>query len=200
MHFGCYQCHYPQLQSQFDASNLNVFNNNWDNVHDFTPVQGETNWDLISRHVKIDQFLDLPCESPFASVGVSFEQEASVVPVTAGVNLAESLGQERCLLVLDASTDNDSVRSLVKSFLLQDLTLVRMKFAEVDSSNSSQLPSAEAVTWGQILSLDLCGVDAVAVTHRMSAGQRNCRYVSCDAGQGRRDVEAMFQPSDFNMS
>ena len=72
---------------------------------------------------------------------------------------------------------------------------------EMDSSTAGrQLPSAEAITWGQIISLDVCGIHAVAVSQRLSAGQKNCRYVSRDAGQGRRDVETMFQLSNFNMT
>ncbi|KAB7505404.1 Protein XRP2, partial [Armadillidium nasatum] len=55
MKFGCFQSNYPQLNvispfnylipvDHFKKSNLNIFNNNWSEIHDFTPVEGEKNW------------------------------------------------------------------------------------------------------------------------------------------------------------
>lgn len=37
--FGCFQFCYPELRSQFDSAGLDVWNNNWSEIYDFTPTQ-----------------------------------------------------------------------------------------------------------------------------------------------------------------
>ncbi|KAF8561956.1 hypothetical protein P879_01659 [Paragonimus westermani] len=37
MQFGPYQCHYAELEDQFRASGLSIFNCNWSDIYDFTP-------------------------------------------------------------------------------------------------------------------------------------------------------------------
>ena len=32
---------------QFEAAKLSVFNNNWGNIHDYTPAAGERTWSLL---------------------------------------------------------------------------------------------------------------------------------------------------------
>ena len=32
---------------QFEAAKLSVYNNNWGNVHDYTPAAGEQTWSLL---------------------------------------------------------------------------------------------------------------------------------------------------------
>ena len=32
---------------QFEAAKLSVYNNNWSNIHDFTPAAGERTWSLL---------------------------------------------------------------------------------------------------------------------------------------------------------
>ena len=32
---------------QFEAAKLSVFNNNWSNIHDYTPAAGERTWNLL---------------------------------------------------------------------------------------------------------------------------------------------------------
>ncbi|CAH3168235.1 unnamed protein product [Porites lobata] len=47
MKFACYQYFYPELEGQFDAARLSIFNNNWSKLYDFTPAAGETTWSLL---------------------------------------------------------------------------------------------------------------------------------------------------------
>ena len=37
------------ITEQFQAANLSIFNNNWSNIHDFTPVTGEINFSLLAE-------------------------------------------------------------------------------------------------------------------------------------------------------
>lgn len=36
---------------QFESAGLSVFNNKWADVYDFTPVDGETNWSILTSHL-----------------------------------------------------------------------------------------------------------------------------------------------------
>jgi len=35
------------ITGQFEAAKLSVFNNNWGNIHDYTPAAGERTWSLL---------------------------------------------------------------------------------------------------------------------------------------------------------
>ncbi|KAF2357759.1 Tubulin binding cofactor C-like domain [Trinorchestia longiramus] len=62
--FSCYQLYYKQLQDQFCRAGLSVFNNNWSEVHDFTPGDDEErNWTMAMPSVLPD--LKLPSQYPF---------------------------------------------------------------------------------------------------------------------------------------
>ncbi|CAL4125245.1 unnamed protein product, partial [Meganyctiphanes norvegica] len=83
MHFGVFQAFYPSLREQFNSSGLSVFNNNWSNIHDFTPVEGEQNWSIIQKSTLTELF-KMPQTEPLNSVGLVLSAEESVVPYTKG--------------------------------------------------------------------------------------------------------------------
>ncbi|XP_014665151.1 PREDICTED: protein XRP2-like [Priapulus caudatus] len=58
MQFGCFQYNYEELEDQFKAADISLFNNNWSNIHDFTPVADETNWGLLPESCLIVFFSD----------------------------------------------------------------------------------------------------------------------------------------------
>ncbi|CAB1323692.1 unnamed protein product [Coregonus sp. 'balchen'] len=85
MKFGCFQYYYPELAFHFKDAGLSIFNNNWSNVHDFTPVSGETNWSLLPEDTVVLDHVPAPDpESEFKSVRVSAEASRSIVPMTKG--------------------------------------------------------------------------------------------------------------------
>lgn len=48
------------LLDHFNVACLSVYNNNWSNIHDFTPVEGERNWSLLRNPACIEDFVKLP--------------------------------------------------------------------------------------------------------------------------------------------
>ena len=101
------------VSDQFRSAGLSIFNNNWSNVHDFTPVAEHNNFrlypavgpPLYSMHlcprvycnshyllqdVKISEYVPAPTSDPLASVRVNFDPSASVVPRTYGRKSRES--------------------------------------------------------------------------------------------------------------
>lgn len=120
MKFGCFQYFYPDLGFHFKDAGLSIFNNNWSNIHDFTPVSGENNWSLLPETSAVLDFVPLPdAESEFKSVRVSGEPARSIIPLTKGGRRKDS--EESCLFVFFAgeySTANarkmiDEVRRIV---------------------------------------------------------------------------------------
>lgn len=50
-------CFYLCVSDQFKAADISLFNNNWSNIHDFTPVADETNWSLLPEVLFTDSWL-----------------------------------------------------------------------------------------------------------------------------------------------
>ena len=53
MKFGCISVVYSGLEEQLKAANISTFVNNWNNVHDFTPIPGELNYSIL-KNVKLN--------------------------------------------------------------------------------------------------------------------------------------------------
>lgn len=98
--FGCFQWYYPELAFQFKDAGLSIFNNNWSNIHDFTPVSGELNWSLLPENAVIHNYVPLPTANELQAVRISTEANRSIVPVTQGQRQKNS--DESCLVVLFA--------------------------------------------------------------------------------------------------
>lgn len=84
--FGCFQFNYPTLKNQMLAAGLNVFSNNWNCIHDFTPVPGEKNYSFIPKTDSIINYLPLPITEPYNTLQISTEARESVVPYTMGAS------------------------------------------------------------------------------------------------------------------
>ena len=101
MKFGCFQYYYPELAFHFKDAGLSIFNNNWSNIHDFTPVSGENNWSLLPEASAVLDFVPAPdAESEFKSVRISGDPTRSIVPLTKGGRRKDS--EESCLFVFFA--------------------------------------------------------------------------------------------------
>ena len=60
MRFACYQLAYGGLKQDFRNASISLFNNNWSDIHDFTPVpESGGNWSLLPESIKVTDFFDL---------------------------------------------------------------------------------------------------------------------------------------------
>lgn len=120
MKFACYQYYYPDLAFHFKDAGLSIFNNNWSNIHDFTPVSGETNWSLLPEDTAVLDHVPMPdSESEFKSIRISTEVTRSIVPLTKGGR--RKCSDESCLFVFfagDYTTAN--ARKLIDEVSLFD--------------------------------------------------------------------------------
>jgi hypothetical protein len=51
---------YISVPEHFQQAGLSVFNNNWSSIHDFTPIEGESNWCLFPDTIRIQDYISLP--------------------------------------------------------------------------------------------------------------------------------------------
>ena len=109
--FGCFRFNYPQLKDHMRAAGLGVFNNNWNSIHDFTPVPGEKNYSFIPQSDPITKYLPLPTEGPYTSLAMSTEAGDSVVPYTLGSNF-RPVGCT-CVIAISHCTQQTSITETV---------------------------------------------------------------------------------------
>lgn len=100
MKFGCFQYYYPELALQFKDAGLSIFNNTWSNIHDFTPVSGNNNWDLLPENAVVQDYVPLPSSEELKGVRISTDAAKSIIPITRGRR--EKNSDESCLAVFFA--------------------------------------------------------------------------------------------------
>lgn len=92
------------FSGQFEIARLSVFNSTWSDVYDFTQVEHEKNFSLISEEKSLLELVPLPSS---ATSGVDFEIissiETSVVPLTHGARRKPS--DECCFVALFGASD-----------------------------------------------------------------------------------------------
>ncbi|XP_016127582.1 protein XRP2-like [Sinocyclocheilus grahami] len=207
MKFGCYQYYYPELAFHFKDAGLSIFNNNWSNIHDFTPVSGETNWSLLPEDAVVLEYMPLPDpESEFKSVRISTEASRSIVPMTKGGRRTES--EESCLFVFfagDYTTAN--ARKLIDEATTQGFVLIQTKEVSmrpedvnrVFQNNAESL--TEWITKGSVVALELNG-DGVVEACRSIANEvfnGTKLFVSESKNTSSRDVDNFFNFADMQM-
>ncbi|KAG0729473.1 Protein XRP2 [Chionoecetes opilio] len=238
MKFGCFQASYPQLKAishsasnsievaqdnecvrglvnnHFAKAGLSVFNNNWSNVYDFTPVEGETNWSTVTQPSALPRSLPLPRSQPLASVGLSVEEEDSVVPYTLGSPLY--LGQETALVFLLHNSDQHqtattliaALRRQVADLLLHNPSQAdcriqysrEVKMEAVDAVRVFQGSEHKAaVSRGPVIAL-LClgaGIHRACTSH--VAGDAAAHLIP-DSSLGLRQIDAFFSYASMSMT
>ncbi|XP_017335897.1 protein XRP2 [Ictalurus punctatus] len=207
MKFGCFQYYYPELAFHFKDAGLSIFNNNWSNIHDFTPVSGETNWSLLAEDAAVSEHVPLPDpESEFKSVRVSAEKNRSIIPLTKGGRRKES--EESCLFVFfagDYTTAN--ARKLIDEVTAKGFVLVQTKEVSMrpeDVSRVFQNSAEDLADWtakGPVVALELNG-DGVVEACRIIANEvfsGTKVFVSENKNSASQDVDNFFNFADMQL-
>ncbi|XP_068448873.1 protein XRP2 [Clinocottus analis] len=205
--FGCFQYFYPELAFHFKDAGLSVFNNNWSNVHDFTPVAGENNWSLLPEAAAVLDAVPKPDpESEFKAVRISADAERSIVPLTRGGRRKGS--EESCLVVFFAGEyATANARKLIDESLARGLVLVQTKEVSMrpdDVKRVFQNNAEDLVDWitqGAVIALELCGDGAVetckSIASDVFSGTK--LFVSDNKITSSRDVDNFFNFADMQM-
>ncbi|XP_036833612.1 protein XRP2 [Oncorhynchus mykiss] len=207
MKFGCFQYYYPELAFHFKDAGLSIFNNNWSNVHDFTPVSGETNWSLLPEDTVVLDHVPAPDpESEFKSVRVSAEASRSIVPMTKGGRRKES--DESCLFVFfsgDYTTAN--ARKLIDEASGKGFVLIQTKEVSMRPEDVSRVFQNDAegllewITNGPVTALELNGDGVVEACKSMASDMFSGTkvFVSDNRNTSSRDVDNFFNFADMQM-
>ncbi|KAK1167603.1 protein XRP2-like [Acipenser oxyrinchus oxyrinchus] len=206
MRFSCFQYYYPELAFQFKDASLSIFNNNWSNIHDFTPVSGETNWSLLPEDTAVQDCVPLPDTDGFKAVRVSTEASRSIVPITSGQRRKNS--DESCLFVFfagDYTTAN--ARKLTDEMVGKGFILVQTKEVSMRPEDANRVfhQNAEDYTSliekGPVVALEFNGDGAVEACRSMASDVFSSAkvYVSENKASACRDVDNFFNFADMQM-
>ncbi|KAJ3598838.1 hypothetical protein NHX12_032802 [Muraenolepis orangiensis] len=204
MRFGCFRYYYPELAFHFKDAGLSVFNNNWSNVHDFTPVSGENNWGLLTEASDVVPTPDPGSE--FGSVRVSTEASRSIVPLTRGSRRKDS--EESCLFVFfagDYTTANAC--KLIDEMVAKGFVLIQTKEVTMrpeDVKRVFQKDPEDMLEWstkGPVTALELSGDGVVDACKTIALEVFNGAkiFVSDDKHTSSRDVDNFFNFADMQM-
>lgn len=167
---GCFQYWYPELESQFKCADLSPYNNLWWNVHDFTPLIGESsNWTLLGECYKVHDYMSLPESPELRDIEVS--NSKSVVPLTIGKRTRRHHHEDDVSLVLVFSDEKQDERA--------KLIVERM----VARKEKGQ-PIVELIQTRQI-QLDICDVERIFETTQVRKNAANGPLIALQfAGSG----------------
>ncbi|XP_075937679.1 protein XRP2 [Anarhichas minor] len=207
MKFGCFQYFYPELAFHFKDAGLSIFNNNWSNVHDFTPVSGENNWSLLPEaSAVLDSVPGPDPESEFKSVRISGNPERSIVPLTKGGRRKDS--EESCLFVFFAGEyATANARKLIDEATAKGFVLIQTKEVSMkpeDVKRVFQSSAEDLVEWntkGPVIALELNGDGVVeackSIASDVFSGTKV--FVSDNKNSSSRDVDSFFNFADMQM-
>ncbi|XP_078078575.1 protein XRP2 [Mustelus asterias] len=206
MKFGCFQYYYPELGYQFKDAGLSIFNNNWSNIHDFTPVADENNWSLLPEDATPQDFVPLPDSEELKSVRISTEMNRSIVPVTRGQRQKSS--EELCLVVFfagDYTTAN--ARKLIDEMTQKDFALVQTKEISMRPDDANRVFKEKAADFipmlqqGPVVSLEFNGDGAVEACQNIvsSVFSASKVFVSESKASASQDVDNFYNYADIQM-
>ncbi|XP_071547917.1 protein XRP2-like isoform X2 [Panulirus ornatus] len=210
MKFGCFQAFYPELKDHFVSAGISVFNNNWSNVHDFTPVDGETNWSCVSQTNALSQAFKLPEGEELKRVGLKLETSLSVVPYTHGSPVYG--GQEAALVVIFYDeTFHQRALEFITSLKAQvvDCKIQHSREVKMEVSDAQRVFQTSeyknAVSRGPVIAL-LClgsGITEACsgVGQQVNAASSNqAVYVTSDESTSSQQIDAFFSYASMTMS
>ncbi|XP_006090634.1 protein XRP2 isoform X1 [Myotis lucifugus] len=204
--FGCFQWYYPELAFQFKDAGLSIFNNNWSNIHDFTPVSGEVNWSLLPENAVIHDYVPLPTTNELQAVRISTEANRSIVPVTQGQRQKNS--DESCLVVLFAGdyTIANAMKLIDEmvhlGFFLMQTKEVSMKAEDAQRVFRERAPEfLQLLNKGPVIALEFNGdrvvEDCQNVVNEIFKSTKT--FVSQNKETASRDIDGFYNFADIQM-
>ncbi|XP_039600659.1 protein XRP2 [Polypterus senegalus] len=206
MKFGCFQYYYPELGFQFKDAGLSIFNNNWSNIHDFTPVSGETNWSLLPEDALVEDFVAPPSTDEFKGVRVSTDRSRSIVPISHGQRRKNS--EESCLFIFFAGDYTiANARKLIDEMIKKNFTLVQTKEVSMRPEDASRVfqqnveEFSSLIEKGPVVALEFNGDGAVEACHSLANDIFNGTkvFLSESKASAAKDVDNFFNFADMQM-
>ncbi|XP_054020768.1 protein XRP2 [Dryobates pubescens] len=206
MKFGCFQYYYPELALQFKDAGLSIFNNTWSNIHDFTPVSGNNNWDLLPENAVVQDYVPLPSSEELKAVRISTDAAKSIIPVTRGRR--EKSSDELCLAVFFAGDYTiANARKLIDEMTGKGFQLVQTKEVLMKAEDAHRVFKQCALEWipllekGPVVALEFNGDGAVegcrSTVNDVFSGTKV--FVSESKATASQDVDNFYNFADMQM-
>lgn len=207
--FGCFCYNYAPLEEQFKNACLSIFNNNWSNIHDFTPAEGERNWSLLPKDARIEDFFPLPSPEKLGDLQVMTDPQSSLVPQTYGC--LSRISMQYCLVVFfaDGHAQNRSL-SFIKELEVTDNILLRTKEVLLEEQAAERIFSTRSYNHvlkaGPVIALEYNGNDSIAMcveTAKNIATATGCTgliYVSTCPKTTKWQIDNFFSHADMQLS
>ncbi|KAG7173772.1 protein XRP2-like [Homarus americanus] len=210
MRFGCFQAFYPQLKDQFRSAGISVFNNNWSNIHDFTPVDGETNWSCVSQTTKLSQVFKLPEEDELKSVGMTLDHNLSIVPYTYG---SPGYGSQEAALVIMFCDESQHQRAMkfISSLKAQvvDCKIQHSREVKMEATDAQRVfhtsEYKSAISQGPVIAFLCLGNDITQVCSTIGqemndASGNTVVYVTSDVNTSNKQIDTFFSYASMTMT
>ncbi|XP_005105257.1 protein XRP2 isoform X2 [Aplysia californica] len=209
MKFACYRYAYEQLDSQFKKAGLSVYNNNWSNIHDFTPVPGEdANFSFLPLDAKVEDFVPVPQGEELETMKISVSEELSFVPQTWGKRRKPS--HESCLVVFfNDGGSSDRAAKFLHMMRSQhpQCVLIQSKEVSMEPDNSRRVFAsdsyANAVLQGPVIGLEMNGEGSVAICQAvvldLMKGTTGLVFSSQSPQSAEEQIEAFYNFADMQM-
>ncbi|KAK7098375.1 protein XRP2-like [Littorina saxatilis] len=209
MRFACFKFFYPELEGQFKASGLSVFNNNWSNLHDFTPVPDEApNFSFLPEDAKVEDFVPLPTVEPFSTVQIITDSAQSVVPQTHGRRRKPH--DESCLIVFfNDGSSYDRANKFIDAMRKQnpDCILIQSRELTMQPEDATRVFGSDsyvsAVKQGPVIGVEYCGEEVVRKCQDrivdIMTGTTGVVFVSQNPASAQRQIDNFFNFADMQM-
>ena len=207
--FGCFQYYYPELDSQFKAAEVSVFDSNWSNIYDFTPVPGEKNFSLLPEDAKVEDFVAVPTNEQFSNVSISTERSKSSVPYTIGTRRKPS--DEGCLVAFFKDGDSHNrAHCFIKQMKEKSSQsmLVRTKEIAMQPSDAQNVFGSNesyiaAIQQGPVIGFeyngDGCVQACLSVSNSVSNGKEELIFVSSDQTSAKDQIQKFYDFAEMQM-
>ncbi|KAL1463645.1 hypothetical protein WDU94_015382 [Cyamophila willieti] len=122
--FGCYELFYDSIADHFSKCNLDVWNNSWYNIYDFTPSKqtNEPNWCYLPYNFNLDLCFNIKClPEQLTRHKLSFDPSLSQVPKTSGFSLYNT---DTCFLLILQNLQ-DTRTFLLKLMQFKDVSILQ---------------------------------------------------------------------------
>lgn len=209
MRFACFKYFYPQLEGQFRDCGLSIFNNNWSNIHDFTPVPDEApNFSFLPEDAKVEDYVPLPTVEPFSTMHIITDVSQSVVPQSIGTRRKPY--DECCLLVFfNDGGSYDRAVTFLEAMKKQnaDCLLVQTRELNMHPDDSSRIFGTDsytsAIKQGPVIGVQYCGENVVKKCQErivdIMAGTTGLVFVSHNPATSQQHCESFFGFADMQM-
>ncbi|CAK8686444.1 unnamed protein product [Clavelina lepadiformis] len=221
MRFGCYQLAYQGLLEQFQQAMLSVYNNNWSNIHDFTPTPQSKNWKMIHEDVSLSELFQVN-SNPQSEQGngdntvgstldgvseskLSFKNEDSVVPLTRGAR--EKRYDDSCLVVVFHSANSFKASKDFLEAVKDKVDLIQTKEVTLSPDEASRIFADSPSMWkstqrGPVIGLEFNGDDCVKVCHDVIAklsSEDQQYYASKSSAAAKRVIDQLYNFCEMQM-